>query len=67
MESVWVILIVTVCAPLLALAQTNLLVNGDFESSDYNGNWYCKGGCTLTPDNDAYSGVGSVRVSNRYT
>jgi hypothetical protein len=48
-------------------AQTNLLDNGDFESSCSGlGNWICMGGCTLTPNGDARTGSLSMQVSDRF-
>ncbi|WAR12255.1 hypothetical protein MAR_026435 [Mya arenaria] len=46
-------------------AQTNLLQNGDFENTNYAGNWYCQS-CTMAPSNDAYHGSHSVKISNRH-
>ncbi|XP_053402803.1 anti-sigma-I factor RsgI6-like [Mercenaria mercenaria] len=45
-------------------AAKNLLHNADFESSDFNGNWYGRG-CQLTQSNDAYHGHHSAHLSNR--
>ncbi|KAL4233055.1 hypothetical protein ACF0H5_007741 [Mactra antiquata] len=53
------------CILVLVQGQTNLIHNGDFETTSYNGNWYCIA-CTLTSDNDAYQGQHSVHVSNRH-
>lgn len=46
-------------------AQTNILHNADFESADFNGNWYAIG-CHMERSNDAYHGQHSVHISNRY-
>ena len=42
-----------------------VLKNSDFESSHFNGNWYCAGGCSLTLNSDSYEGSHSVKVSHR--
>ena len=52
--------VVSVC-----YAATEVLHNNNFESSNFNGNWYCSGGCTLATNTDNYEGLHSVKVSNR--
>jgi len=49
----------------VVLVNCNLLHNGDFENTDYSGNWYCQS-CHAAPSTDAYHGSHSVHVSNRY-
>ncbi|XP_060559071.1 uncharacterized protein LOC132719318 [Ruditapes philippinarum] len=48
----------------VANAATSYLQNADFESGNFNGNWYAMG-CQMTQSNDAYQGHHSVHMSNR--
>ena len=52
-------------AIILGSDATDLLLNNNFESINYHGNWYCAGGCSLTANSDSYEGSHSVQVSNR--
>lgn len=45
--------------------EANLLQNADFESSNLEDNWECRGGCTMTQSPNAYTGNYSVKVTNR--
>ncbi|XP_053380238.1 anti-sigma-I factor RsgI6-like [Mercenaria mercenaria] len=47
------------------LASVEVLKNPDMEIVNFDNNWSCKGGCTLTSSKDHYSGSRSVMVSNR--
>ncbi|XP_053402967.1 anti-sigma-I factor RsgI6-like [Mercenaria mercenaria] len=58
----WLLLFATFAGELNAA--TNLLHNADFESSNFNGNWYAIG-CHMTQSNDAYHGHHSAHLSNR--
>ena len=50
----------------VATAQENLLSNPDFESGDFDGNWFCNyDECVLKSDTDAYSGNYSAYIINR--
>ena len=49
----------------LGSGAAELLLNNNFESVSYHGNWYCAGGCSLSADMDSYEGSHSVKVSNR--
>ena len=53
------------CLLTLGSEAAELLLNNNFESTSYHGNWYCAGGCSLTADSDSYEGSHSVKVSNR--
>ena len=46
--------------------QASLLANMNFETTNYDGNWYCQGPCTLVDRNQAFSGHHSVLVIGRY-
>ncbi|XP_053402757.1 endo-1,4-beta-xylanase A-like [Mercenaria mercenaria] len=48
----------------VANAETNLLVNGNFETTTYS-DWYCMGPCSLAPSDDARQGQHSVQVTGR--
>ncbi|KAL4233155.1 hypothetical protein ACF0H5_007840 [Mactra antiquata] len=46
--------------------ETNLFINGDFETTTYDGSdWYCQGNCKLTASTDSRSGQNSVLVTER--
>ena len=42
-----------------------LLQNAGFEQPLDDTDWFCNGGCDLTQDSDAHTGLYSGRVSNR--
>ncbi|XP_045202160.2 anti-sigma-I factor RsgI6-like [Mercenaria mercenaria] len=49
----------------ITLAGVEILKNPDMEIVNFDNNWSCQGGCTLTSSKYHYSGWHSVMVSNR--
>ena len=60
----WRVLVILVVST-IGFCCSEIIVNGDFESELDGTNWLCFS-CTLERDEDAFGGVDSGKITNRY-
>ena len=61
----WPVLDVILIVSSIGFCCSEIIVNGDFESELDGTNWWCNS-CTLERDEDAFGGVYSGKITNRY-
>lgn len=59
-----IVTIMVICL-FVSTGHGNLFSNPDFESLDFEDNWFCSGDCCIVQDDDAYHGSYSVLVTDR--
>ena len=58
-------ILVTMVLSAIGYCCSEIIVNGDFESELDGTNWLCNS-CTLKGDEDAFGGIYSGKITNRY-